>query len=308
MAHEVVTRLGDLSLSQEEPIVNEGEEQYLSIIREILSTADEREDRTGTGTLSVFGRLMRFDLATGFPLLTTKHVSFRTIAEELFWMISGSTDANSLYSKGVKIWNANASRATLDKLGFPNREEGDLGPIYGFQWRHFGATYVDCKTNYQGQGVDQLRKVIEMIKKNPNSRRIVMSSWNAQDVDEMALPPCHVMCQFYVSNGKLSCMMTQRSGDIGLGVPYNIASYALLTCLIAHITGLQRGEFIHTIADTHIYKTHILGLEEQTKRKPRAFPTLSISKRVVDIDDINFQDLVLQDYNPHPAIKLEMTV
>lgn len=235
---------------------NHEELQYLNLVRDILENGVARNDRTGVGTLSKFGAQMRFNLRDGrFPLLTTKRVFWRGVAEELLWFISGSTNARELQAKGIHIWDGNASREFLDRQGLTHREEGDLGPVYGFQWRHFGATYVDMHTDYRGQGVDQLAACIELIKKDPNNRRIVMSAWNPSDLKLMALPPCHMFCQFYVANGELSCQVTflpllssqapqmyQRSADMGLGVPFNIASYSLLTRLVAQVCDLQPGK------------------------------------------------------------------
>lgn len=245
------------------------EMQYISLLKEILALDQGgRNDRTGVGTISVFGRMMRFDLSDSFPLFTTKRIFWRGVVEELLWFIKGDTNANHLSDKGVKIWDANASHTFLQSRGLGHREDGDLGPIYGFQWRHFGAKYTDMKANYEGQGVDQLAKCIHTIKTNPTDRRIIMSAWNASDLDEMALPPCHVLCQFYVADGKLSCSMYQRSCDMGLGVPFNIASYSLLTCMMAQVCGLAPGEFIYMMGDCHIYKNHIDALKEQIQRQP----------------------------------------
>jgi dihydrofolate reductase/thymidylate synthase len=211
------------------------EEQYLQLVRDIIANGNNRDDRTGVGTLSRFGCQMRFSLRGGvFPLLTTKRVWWKGVAEELLWFVSGSTNANILASKKVNIWKENGSKDFLTKCGLGHRDEGDLGPVYGFQWRHWGAKYVDMHTDYSGQGHDQLLECISLIKHNPTSRRIVMSAWNPTDLKEMVLPPCHMFCQFYVANGELSCQMYQRSADMGLGVPFNIASYSLLTCLVAH--------------------------------------------------------------------------
>ncbi|TSL34559.1 Thymidylate synthase [Bagarius yarrelli] len=220
------------------------ERGYLNQIKFILQNGVKRGDRTGTGVVSVFGLQARYSLRDQFPLLTTKRVFWKGILEELLWFIKGSTNAKELSEKGVKIWDANGSREFLDKNGFTEREEGDLGPVYGFQWRHFGAEYKDMHTDYSGQGVDQLQKVINTIKSNPEDRRIIMCAWNPKDLPLMALPPCHALCQFYVADGELSCQLYQRSGDIGLGVPFNIASYALLTYMIAHITGLKVNKHI----------------------------------------------------------------
>ncbi|HSG62880.1 MAG TPA: thymidylate synthase, partial [Pseudomonadales bacterium] len=232
---------------------NAEEQQYLQLIKHIIDHGTPCDDRTGTWTLSVFGAQMRFSLRGGvLPLLTTKRVFWRGVVEELLWFIKGCTDAKELASKGVHIWDANGSREFLDKLGYLQREEGDLGPVYGFQWRHFGAEYVDHKTNYHGKGLDQLVQCIASIKTNPNDRRIIMTAWNPCDLAKVALPPCHTMCQFYVAKGELSCQMYQRSADMGLGVPFNIASYALLTHLMAHVCGLEAGDFVHTIGDAHV--------------------------------------------------------
>ncbi|KAK3868979.1 hypothetical protein Pcinc_025685 [Petrolisthes cinctipes] len=222
--------------------VRHEEYQYLDLIRFLLKQGHSKGDRTGTGTLSTFGPQMKFSLRNGtFPLLTTKRVFWRGVVEELLWFIRGSTNASELSDKGVHIWAPNSSRAFLDGAGFGDREEGDLGPVYGFQWRHTGAKYTDMKADYTGQGVDQLQKIIDTIKTNPDDRRMVMSAWNVTDIPLMALPPCHCLCQFYVADGELSCQLYQRSADMGLGVPFNIASYALLTCMVAKVTGLKVG-------------------------------------------------------------------
>ncbi|XP_025787040.1 thymidylate synthase isoform X2 [Puma concolor] len=251
-----------------------GELQYLGQVEHILRCGFQKDDRTGTGTLSVFGMQARYSLRDEFPLLTTKRVFWKGVLEELLWFIKGSTNAKELSSKGVKIWDANGSRNFLDSLGFSNREEGDLGPVYGFQWRHFGAEYKDKDS----------------------------------DLPLMALPPCHALCQFYVVNGELSCQLYQRSGDMGLGVPFNIASYSLLTYMIAHITGLKPGDFIHTLGDAHIYLNHIEPLKMQLQREPRPFPKLRILRKVETIDDFKAEDFQIEGYNPHPTIKMEMAV
>ncbi|KAB1258330.1 Thymidylate synthase [Camelus dromedarius] len=297
-----------------------GELQYLGQIEHILRCGSRKDDRTGTGTLSVFGMQARYSLRGILVVITTP----------------GSTNAKELSSKGVKIWDANGSRDFLDSLGFSTREEGDLGPVYGFQWRHFGAEYKDMHSghcdgraleailldavinvcgvlfansaDYSGEGVDQLQKVIDTIKTNPNDRRIIMCAWNPKDLPLMALPPCHALCQFYVVNGELSCQLYQRSGDMGLGVPFNIASYSLLTCMIAHITGLKPGDFVHTLGDAHIYLNHIEPLKMQLQREPRPFPKLRILRKVEKIDDFKAEDFQVEGYNPHPTIKMEMAV
>ncbi|XP_040443324.1 thymidylate synthase isoform X2 [Falco naumanni] len=248
-----------------------GEPQYLRQVRHILQHGHRKEDRTGTGTISVFGMQARYSLRDQFPLLTTKRVFWKGVLEELLWFIKGSTNAKELSAKGVKIWDANGS-------------------------------------HYTNQGVDQLQKVIETIKTNPDDRRIIMCAWNPKDISLMALPPCHALCQFYVLNGELSCQLYQRSGDMGLGVPFNIASYSLLTYMIAHVTGLKPGEFIHTLGDAHIYLNHVEPLKVQLQREPRPFPKLRILRKVEDISDFKAEDFQIEDYNPHPPIKMEMAV
>ncbi|KAH0552596.1 thymidylate synthase [Cotesia glomerata] len=285
------------------------EYQYLNLVKRIINEGSKKDDRTGVGTYSIFGTQMRFSLKNGvFPLLTTKSVFWKGVVEELLWFISGSTNAHKLSEKGVRIWDANSSRKFLDSLGFQNREEGDLGPIYGFQWRHFGAQYTTMHADYTGQGVDQLQNVIDTLRTNPNDRRMIMSAWNPVDIPNMALPPCHCLVQFYVSNGELSCHLYQRSADMGLGVPFNIASYSLLTYMIAHITNLKPGEFVHTMGDCHVYANHIDALKIQYQRKPKPFPTLKITKDVKEIDDFTASDFELIAYNPHPKIAMKMAV
>lgn len=252
---------------------------------------------------------MRFDLRNDvMPLLTTKRVFWRAVAEELLWFVRGCTDAKELQAKNVRIWDGNSTREFLDKMGFHDREEGDLGPVYGFQWRHFGAEYKTCGSDYAGKGIDQLNEVIQRIRTNPNDRRIIMSAWNVVDLPKMALPPCHCLVQFYVANGELSCQLYQRSADMGLGVPFNIASYALLTCMIAHVTDLKTGDFVHTLGDAHVYLNHIEPLQEQVKRAPRQFPTIRIKRKVERIEDFVFDDFEIIGYDPHPTIKMEMAV
>ncbi|KAI9286819.1 thymidylate synthase [Umbelopsis sp. AD052] len=293
------------------------EHQYLSLIQNIIEKGEKRADRTGTGTVSVFAPpQLRFSLQDDiFPLLTTKRVFWRAVAEELLWFIKGDTNSKHLSEKGIKIWDGNGSREYLDSIGLSHREEGDLGPVYGFQWRHFGAEYIDCKTDYTGKGVDQLQEVIDKIKNKPTDRRIIMSAWNPADIPIMALPPCHAFCQFYVSTPteeepipRLSCLLYQRSCDMGLGVPFNIASYALLTRLIAQVTGLLPGEFIHTMGDAHVYVDHIEALKEQIQREPRSFPKLRINPDVTNIDDFKYEDFVLEDYKPHGKLDMKMSV
>merc|ERR1719198_2373377 len=251
--------------------------------------------------------MMRFNLRKSFPLLTTKRVFWRGVVEELLWFIKGDTNAQNLSDKGVKIWDGNGSKEFLEKRGLGHREEGDLGPVYGFQWRHFGAKYVDMHTDYTGQGVDQLAQVIETLKKNPQDRRIIMSAWNPADLDQMALPPCHMFCQFYVSsNNELSCCLYQRSCDMGLGVPFNIASYALLTLMIAQVTGLKPGDFVHMMGNTHVYENHVDALRGQCMRTPRPFPVVKLRPDVTDIDAFRTDDIELLNYHPHPKVEMKM--
>ena len=296
------------SLSAASPSGNAEEQQYLDLVRRVIDNGARKGDRTGTGTLSVFGAQLRFDLSRSFPLLTTKRVFWRGVVEELLWLVRGCTDSQQLAAKKVHIWDDNGSRAFLDRLGFHQREVGDLGPVYGHQWRHFGARYVDCHTDYTGQGVDQLAGLIHTIKTNPNDRRLLMSAWNPVDLPLMALPPCHVLAQFYVSDQRLSCQLYQRSCDLGLGVPFNIASYALLTLMIAEVCGLQPGTFVHTLGDAHVYLNHVEALEEQMKRAPKPFPQVRIRRRVEDIDAFTADDFELVGYTPHDNIKMKMAV
>jgi len=277
-------------------------------VRDVIENGVERGDRTGTGTLSKFGVQMRFSLRESFPLLTTKSVFWRGVAEELLWFLNGETSAAKLQEKKIRIWDGNSSREYLDSIGLTDREEGDLGPVYGWQWRHFGAEYVDMHTDYTGMGVDQVAEVLDKIKNKPNDRRIIMTAWNPADLKKMALPPCHMFAQFYVANGELSCQMYQRSADLGLGVPFNIASYALLTCLFAHLSGLKPGDFIHTIGDAHVYLNHVDALKEQLKRAPRPFPTLKIADSVKSVEGCTFADLKIEGYNPHSKIEMKMAV
>lgn len=291
------------------------EQQYLDLIRRVIVTGADKSDRTGTGTRTLFGNMMRFDLAETFPLLTTKKVFWRGVVEELLWFLRGSTDSKLLSDIGVKIWDANGSREFLDSLGFKHRREGDLGPVYGFQWRHFGAEYKDCDTDYSGKGVDQIAGLLESLKKNPDSRRHIVSAWNVADLGKMALPPCHVVFQFFVAEGKLSCMLYQRSGDIGLGIPFNIASYSLLTLMVAKVVslhqhvGLKPGHFIHVIGDSHVYRNHFKALEEQISRKPDPFPIVKI-KAADDksLDQYTIDDFELIGYHPQKTIKMDMAV
>lgn len=293
------------------PAPRHEEHQYLDLCRDILARGDRRADRTGTGTLSLFGATMRFSLRGDvFPLLTTKRTFFRGVAEELLWFIRGDTNAGTLRDKGIHIWDANGSRAYLDSLGLTAREEMDLGPVYGFQWRHFGARYTDMHADYRGQGVDQLAAVVRALKENPTDRRIVLSAWNPAALPEMALPPCHMFCQFYVgADGAVSCQMYQRSADMGLGVPFNIASYALLTRLVAHACGRPAGELVHVLGDAHIYTNHVDAIREQLQREPRPFPTLRIdAPEDTPLDEMTYAQLRLDGYQPHAALPMKMAV
>ena len=285
------------------------EYQYLNLLKKIIFTGTKKNDRTGVGTLSLFGTRMKFSLRNNtIPLITTKRTFWRGIVEELLWFINGSTNSNLLSDKNIKIWDKNGSLEFLKSRGITNRQHGDLGPVYGFQWRHFGAEYIDMHTDYTNQGIDQLANIIKIIKTNPTDRRIILSAWNPKAQSKMALPPCHILAQFNISNGELNCQFYQRSADMGLGVPFNIASYALLTHLIAHCTGLKAGELIHIMGDTHVYTNHISGLLVQLERIPKNFPTLHINTENTNIDKFSYTDFKLQNYNPHPKINLEMAL
>ena len=257
--------------------------QYHDLVRHVLTHGAKKEDRTGTGTVSVFGYQMRFDLSEGFPLLTTKKVHLKSIIHELLWFLQGSTNIAYLKENGVRIWDEWAD------------ENGNLGPVYGYQWRNWPKP--------DGTHIDQITQVVEMIKNNPDSRRLIVSAWNVADVDKMKLPPCHAFFQFYVADGKLSCQLYQRSADIFLGVPFNIASYALLTMMIAQVCGLKLGDFVHTLGDAHIYSNHFEQVNEQLTRQPRALPKMRINPDVNSIFDFKFDDFSLEDYDPYPAIK-----
>ncbi|KAJ7594082.1 thymidylate synthase/dCMP hydroxymethylase domain-containing protein [Mycena floridula] len=306
--------------SPNETKASHDEYQYLDLIRRVLDTGEVRPDRTGTGTISIFAPpSLRFSLTDNtLPLLTTKRTFFRGIAEELLWFIHGCTDSTLLSKKGIKIWDGNGSKAFLESRGLGDRREGDLGPVYGFQWRHFGAKYEDCDRDYAGQGVDQLKECIRKIVENPTDRRIILSAWNPSDIPLMALPPCHLLCQFYVhlppldapgSKPKLSCLMYQRSADLGLGIPFNIASYALLTHMIAHVTGTEAHELVIQLGDAHVYRDHVEALEQQLKREPKSFPKLRWAREgITDIEDFVYGDFVIEGYEPHPTIAMKMSV
>jgi thymidylate synthase len=283
--------------------------QYINLIKHILENGISKDDRTGVGTLSIFSYNMTFNLRESFPLLTTKKVYWKGVVEELLWFISGSTNSNVLKEKGVKIWEGNSSREFLDSRGLSHYDQGDIGAGYGFQWRHFGAKYTNMYDSYEGQGIDQLKDVIYKIKNTPDDRRIIMSAWNPTDLDKMALPPCHIFVQFWVDSNKkeLHSQMYQRSCDVGLGVPFNIASYSLLTCIIAKLCDLTPGDFHYCMGDTHIYKNHIDAMKLQITRDPYDFPKIKI-KDITDIDNIKFDDIELIDYKYYENIKMNMAV
>ncbi len=269
--------------NKDSPRGEERMKQYLDLCKHILHNGTEKEDRTGTGTISTFGYQMRFDLQEGFPLVTTKKLHVKSIIHELLWFLNGDTNIKYLQDNGVRIWNEWAD------------ENGDLGPVYGYQWRSWPTP--------DGESIDQITNLIEQIKHNPDSRRLIVSAWNVANVDSMALPPCHTMFQFYVANGKLSCQLYQRSADVFLGVPFNIASYALLTMMVAQVCDLEPGEFIHTLGDAHIYSNHIDQINLQLEREPKKLPEMKLNREVTSIFDFKYEDFTLVDYDAHPHIK-----
>jgi thymidylate synthase len=281
------------------------EQQYIDLLKEIIDCGEVRPDRTGTGVKTVFGRSMVFDLRNSIPILTTKRVFVRGVIEELLWFVSGSSDATVLGRKNVKIWEHNTSRQFLDDIGLNDLEEGDTGPLYGHTLRHCGAKYIGKNTDYTGQGVDQLRNVIETIKSDPYGRRHVISLWNPETIGKSVLPPCHGgMIQFFVSmSGELSCVMYQRSVDAFLGLPFNIMSYAVLTYMIAQVCGLRPGDMKIDMGDTHIYSTHADAVDIQIRRMPMKLPTLLLNPRVDDITAFKIEDFEVENYEHHPAIK-----
>ena len=261
---------------------------YLSLLKHVLANGTKKGDRTGTGTLSVFGHQMRFDLASGFPLLTTKKLHLKSIIHELLWFLRGETNVRPLQAVGVSIWDEWADA------------DGNLGPIYGYQWRSWPTP--------DGQHIDQIAQVIDQIRTNPDSRRLIVSAWNVGQIPAMKLPPCHALFQFFVADGKLSCQLYQRSADIFLGVPFNIASYALLTLMVAQVTELQPGEFIHTLGDAHLYLNHVEQAKQQLERTPRPLPKMVLNPSVKQIDQFKYEDFSLEGYDPHPAIKAPIAV
>jgi thymidylate synthase len=262
--------------------------QYLDLLSHVMEHGVEKRDRTGTGTISTFGYQMRFDLSETFPVLTTKKLHLKSIIHELLWFLSGSTNVRYLQQKGVKIWNEWADA------------DGNLGPIYGYQWRSWPAA--------DGRTIDQVKAVVSSLKNNPDSRRHIISAWNVGELEKMALPPCHILFQFYVADGRLSCQLYQRSADIFLGVPFNIASYSLLTLMMAQVTELKPGEFIHTLGDAHIYLNHIDQVRLQLTREPRRLPVMHLNQEVNDILEFRYEDFTLTEYDPHPAIKGDISV
>jgi thymidylate synthase len=268
--------------------MNAEEQQYLDLLAEVLGQGSRKTDRTGTGTLSVFGRQLRFRLDPTFPLLTTKKLHLKSIIYELLWFLRGDTNVRWLQERGVSIWDEWADAS------------GELGPVYGYQWRHWRTP--------DGREIDQIAQVVESLRKKPDSRRHIVSAWNPADVERMALPPCHALFQFYVANGRLSCQMYQRSADLFLGVPFNIASYALLTRMVAQVTGLEPAEFILTLGDAHLYLNHLEQAREQLRRAPRVFPRMRLNHAVRELADFAYEDFTLEGYEPHPAIKAPIAV
>ncbi|MDH5675219.1 MAG: thymidylate synthase [Myxococcales bacterium] len=277
---------------------------YLKLVRKVLDEGREREDRTGVGTRGIFGHQMRFDLAQGFPLLTTKKLHLRSIIYELLWFLRGDTHVDYLRQHKVRIWDEWATAEQCAKFG---RAEGDLGPVYGHQWRNFGAS-VQGDGSYAGDGVDQIARLLEQIHRSPHSRRLLVTGWHPREADQVELPPCHTLFQFHVQDGALSCQLYQRSADLFLGVPFNIASYALLTMMIAQVCQLRPGDFVHTFGDVHLYNNHLEQARLQLTRQPRALPRLHINPEVRDLFAFGYRDFELRDYDPHPHIKAEVAV
>ena len=285
-------------------ITTKNEAAYLDLIRYVRDHGTEKGDRTGTGTRSHFGAQLRFDLQEGFPLLTTKKVHMKSITYELFWFLKGDTNVKYLQDNKVRIWNEWSTAEQTARFGRP---EGELGPIYGPQWRNYGATKAE-DGSYNQDGVDQITEVIEQIKNNPNSRRLIVSGWNPAEATQVALPPCHTLFQFFVADGKLSCQLYQRSADLFLGVPFNIASYSLLTHMIAQVCDLEVGEFIWTGGDCHLYQNHIEQVNEQLSREAYELPSLWLNPEIKDIFDFTFDDIRVENYQSHPAIKAPVAV
>ena len=280
------------------------ERAYLDLLKSVLDHGKPRADRTGTGTRAQFGGQMRFDLRSSFPLLTTKKVHLKSILHELLWFVSGSTSVQPLKDVGVSIWDEWSTAEQTARFG---REAGELGPVYGHQWRNFGATKKADGT-YERDGFDQLSRVVRDIRENPMSRRLLVSGWNPKEADQVALPPCHTLFQFHVQDGELSCHLYQRSGDVFLGVPFNIASYALLTLMVAQSTGLKAGDFVHSFGDVHLYNNHVDQAREQLSREPRPLPRMTLNPERKNLFDFRFEDFTLEGYDPHPAIKAPVAV
>ncbi len=277
---------------------------YLDLLRKVLEEGVDREDRTGTGTRSIFGHQMRVDLQDGFPLVTTKKIHFKSIVHELLWFIRGQTHVSHLKEVGVSIWDEWATAEQTARFG---RREGDLGPIYGHQWRNFGAT-LHKDGSYRKDGFDQLSYVLDEIRRNPQSRRLIVSGWNPLEAEKVALPPCHTLFQFYVHEGRLSCQLYQRSADVFLGVPFNIASYALLTIMVAQVSNLDPGDFVHTFGDVHLYKNHFDQARVQLSREPRPLPRIVLDPSVENLFDFQYGHFALEGYDPHPRIKAPVAV
>lgn len=285
-------------------LMTKNEQAYLDLIRYVYQHGTQKGDRTGTGTRSVFGAQMRFDLNDGFPLLTTKKIHTKSVIYELLWFLKGDTHVKYLQDNGVRIWNEWATAEQTARFG---RQAGDLGAVYGHQWRNFGAT-TDENGHFNDDGIDQIHQVIEQIKDNPNSRRLIVTGWNPKEADQVALPPCHTLFQFFVADGKLSCQLYQRSADLFLGVPFNIASYALLTHMVAQVCGLSVGEFVWTGGDCHLYSNHFEQVETQLNREPFTLPTLQLNPNIDNIFDFTFDDIDIINYQSHPTIKAEVAV
>ena len=301
-------------------------DQYLNLLKHVLENGTNKSDRTGTGTKSCFGYQMRFDLSDGFPLVTTKKIHLKSVIHELLWFLKGDTHVKYLKENKVKIWNEWATKEQCLKF---NRLEGDLGPIYGHQWRNFGATEIeaycdiclgiknDCwacagekviLSRYRKDGIDQIQRAVDLIKNDPNSRRIIVTGWNPKESDKVSLPPCHTLFQFYVNEDKLSCQLYQRSADVFLGVPFNIASYSLLLLMMAQVTGKTPGEFVHTFGDVHLYNNHVSQAREQLSRDPYPLPTMELNPKVTNIFDFKYEDFKLVNYQSHPKIKAPIAI
>ncbi len=280
------------------------EQPYLDLLSTILEHGRERSDRTGTGTVGIFGHQMRFDLRKGFPLLTTKKLHLKSIIHELLWFVRGETHVKPLQDAGVRIWNEWATPEQTARFG---RKEGDLGPVYGHQWRNFGAS-LNEDGSFAKDGVDQIKRLLHDIRENPSSRRLLVTGWNPKEANEVALPPCHTLFQFYVQDGELSCQLYQRSADVFLGVPFNIASYALFTMMIAHVSDLKVGDFVHTFGDAHLYKNHLEQARLQLTRTPRSAPVMKINPEAKDLFAFRYEDFTLEGYDPHPHIAGEVSV